>query len=143
MQTTNIISVNNLSFSYEKERVLENISFNVKKNDFLTIIGPNGGGKTSLLKILLGINPLQKGEIKINNNFYLDELQNISYVPQNTNINLNFPITVLEVVMMGQNSLKKRVFWYKDEEKNMAIESLKKVNMYEFRNRKMSTLSGG
>lgn len=143
MQTTNIISVNNLSFSYEKERVLEDISFDVKKNDFLTIIGPNGGGKTSLLKILLGINPLQKGEIKINNNFYLNELQNIGYVPQNTNINLTFPITVLEVVMMGQNSLKKRVFGYKDEEKNMAIESLKKVNMYEFKNRKMSTLSGG
>lgn len=87
MQTTNVISVNTLSFPYEKERVLEDISFDVKKNDFLTIIGPNGGGKTSLLKILLGINPLQKGEIKINNNFYLNELQNIGYVPQNTNIN--------------------------------------------------------
>lgn len=86
---------------------------------------------------------MQKGKIKINDNFYLNELQNIGYVPQNTNINLNFPITVLEVVMMGQNSLKKRVFGYKDEEKNMAIESLKKVNMYEFKNRKMSTLSGG
>ena len=143
MQTTNIITVNNLSFSYEKERVLEDINFYVKKNDFLTIIGPNGGGKTSLLKILLGINPLQKGEIKIHNNFYLDELQNIGYVPQNTNINLNFPVTVLEVVMMGQNSLKKRLFGYKKEEKDMAIESLKKVNMYEFRNKRMSNLSGG
>ena len=138
MQTIdNIIEVSNLYFSYEKQDVLENLNFQIKKGDFLTIIGPNGGGKSTLLKLILGINPLQKGKIKINNNFYLDEISNIGYVPQNTNINITFPITVLEVVMMGQNSLKKRVFGYKTEE------ALERVNMRDFSDNKISELSGG
>lgn len=143
MQITNSITVKDLSFSYEKECVLDKINFNVKKNDFLTIIGPNGGGKTSLLKLLLGINPLQKGEIKINDKFYTSETSNIGYVPQITNVNINFPISVLEIVLMGQNSLKKRLFGYKNDEKTKAIEALKKVGMHNFKDKKILNLSGG
>lgn len=107
------MTINNLFFKYENEVVLENINLEIKKNEFLTILGPNGGGKSTLLKIILGINPLQKGKIEIFENHYLNELQNIGYVPQNTNVNIDFPIKVLEVVMMGQNSFKKRLFGYK------------------------------
>jgi len=139
----NIIEVSNLSFSYEKQDVLENINFKIKKGDFLTIIGPNGGGKSTLLKLILGINPLQKGEIKINQNLYLNEISNIGYVPQNTNINITFPITVLEVVMMGQNSIKKRIFGYKKEEKQKAYEALQRVSMEDVADNKISELSGG
>ena len=139
----NVIEVSNLSFSYDKQKVLDNINFKIEKGDFLTIIGPNGGGKSTLLKLILGINPLQEGEIKINGNNHLNEIPNIGYVPQNTNINITFPITVLEVVMMGQNSLKKRMFGYKKEEKQRAYESLCRVNMEEFSKNKISELSGG
>lgn len=137
------IEVKNLNFSYDQETILENINFKILKNDFVTILGPNGGGKSTLLKLMLGINPLKNGEIKINDDFYLKELQNIAYVPQNTNINLNFPISVLEVVMMGQNSLKTRLFGYKKQEKKQAKEALEKVNMQDFANKKISELSGG
>lgn len=140
---TNILTINKLFFKYEKELILKNINLQVKKNEFLTIIGPNGGGKSTLLKIILGINPLQEGDIKIFNRYYLEELSNIGYVPQNTNININFPIKVIEVVMMGQNSLRKRVFGYKKDEKEKALEVLKKVGMDEFYNNKISDLSGG
>jgi zinc transport system ATP-binding protein len=141
--TSNAISINKLFFKYEKEFVLENINLQIKEKEFLTIIGPNGGGKTTLLKLILGINPLIQGDIKIFGNNLLEEISNIGYVPQNTSINLNFPISVIEVVMMGQNDIKKRIFAYKKDEKIKALEVLKKVNMQEFLNTKISNLSGG
>ena len=143
MQLENVITVSNLSFSYEKQRVLENINFEIKKNDFLTIIGPNGGGKSTLLKLILGINDIKEGTIKIFGKEHLGQISKIGYVPQNTNVNLTFPITVLEVVMMGQNNLQKRLFGYKKEEKQRALEVLEKVRMEEFTKNKISDLSGG
>ncbi|WP_072682404.1 metal ABC transporter ATP-binding protein [Arcobacter sp. LA11] len=142
-QLKNVIEVSNLNFSYEKQKVLENINFKIKENDFLTIIGPNGGGKSTLLKLILGINELREGSIKIFGKDYINQIQKIGYVPQNTNINLNFPITVLEVVMMGQNNLQKRLFGYKKEEKERAYEVLEKVDMKDFVKNKISNLSGG
>ncbi len=139
----NIIEVSNVSFSYETQKVLENINFKITQNEFLTIIGPNGGGKSTLLKIILGINKLQVGMIKIFAKNHLEQIPNLGYVPQNTNVNLNFPITVMEVVMMGQNSLKKRLFGYKKDEKQRAYEVLEKVNMKDFAKNKISNLSGG
>lgn len=143
MQTINPISIQQLFFKYEKEFVLKDINLEVKKNDFLTILGPNGGGKSTLLKLILGINPLVQGDIQIFGNKIADEISNIGYVPQNTNVNLNFPISVIEVVMMGQNNIRKRFFGYKKDEKNKALEILGKVNMREFVNTKISNLSGG
>lgn len=144
MQTiSKVICIDKLFFKYEKEFVLEDINLQINEKDFLTILGPNGGGKSTLIKLILGINPLSKGNIKIFGNNLLDEIKNIGYVPQNTNINLNFPISVIEVVMMGQNNIKKRLFGYKKDEKIKALEVLEKVNMKEFANAKISNLSGG
>lgn len=139
----NVIEVSNLYFAYEKQKILEDINFEIRKSDFLTIIGPNGGGKSTLLKLILGINELKEGTIKIFNKEHLQQIHRVGYVPQNTNINLSFPITVMEVVMMGQNSLQKRLFGYKKEEKQRAHEVLKKIGMDEFVNNKISNLSGG
>jgi len=139
----NIIEVSKLNFSYEKQRVLEDINFTIERSDFLTIIGPNGGGKSTLLKLILGINKLQNGFIKVFGKNHLEQIQNIGYVPQNTNVNLKFPITVLEVVMMGQNNFIKRMFGYKKDEKQKALEVLKKVSMEDFANNRISNLSGG
>jgi zinc transport system ATP-binding protein len=137
------IKVENLSFKYDTDLVLEDISFDIKKREFVTIIGPNGGGKSTLLKLILGINQLSQGKIEIFGNEYENELEHVGYVPQNTNINLDFPISVLEVVMMGQNSLKKRLFGYKRDEKQKAMQMLDRVGMGEFAKSKISNLSGG
>ncbi len=112
----NYIEVTNVFFAYEKEQtILENISLTVKKNDFLAIIGPNGGGKSTLLKLILGLLKPKSGTINVN----IDK-SFLGYVPQNTNLNINFPITALEVVLMGHIGGKKK---FRSEEHTSELQS--------------------
>lgn len=133
-----ILEIKNLSFSYEKQKVLEDINLDVLDNDFLAIIGPNGGGKSTLLKLILGLLKKQSGKL-------LKHIKNdcIGYVPQNTNLNIDFPITALEVVLMGHKESKKRLFGYSKNDIACAMNSLKQVSMQEYANKKIGDLSGG
>ena len=133
-----LINISNLSYKYHKTDVLENINLIIKDDDFLAIIGPNGGGKSTLLKLILGLLTAQDGEIekKIENT-------QVGYVPQNTNLNIDFPITALEIVLMGIISSKKRFFGYSKEDITSAMASLSKVSMADFANSKIGDLSGG
>ncbi|RXK11729.1 ABC transporter [Halarcobacter mediterraneus] len=134
----NIIEIENLFFSYDKQYILEDINLNISNDDFLAIIGPNGGGKSTLLKLILNILNFNKGKIK--KHLKKDE---IGYVPQNTNLNIDFPITALEVVLMGHISKKKKLFGYSKEDISCAMQSLKQVSMESFANKKIGDLSGG
>lgn len=133
-----LININNLFFKYQKTEVLENVNLIIKSDDFLAIIGPNGGGKSTLLKLILGLLPLQDGAIKKN-----IKNSEVGYVPQNTNLNIDFPITALEVVLMGHISNKKRFFGYSKDEIYCAMLSLEQVGMKDFANKKIGDLSGG
>ena len=133
-----LINIKNLFFKYQKTEVLENVNLTIKDDDFLAIIGPNGGGKSTLLKLILGLLPLQSGTIEKN-----IENNQVGYVPQNTNLNIDFPITALEVVLMSHISSKKRLFGYSKDEISCAIESLNQVGMKDFANKKIGDLSGG
>ena len=123
-----ILEIKNLSFKYEKQFVLENINITVEKGDFLSIIGPNGGGKSTLLKLILGLLKPTYGEVKLHEN-------KIGYVPQNTNINIHFPIRVKEVVSLGFKNTK--------ENQQKIKKALEQVNMQKYENTKISNLSGG
>ena len=133
-----LINIKNLFFKYQKTEVLENVNLTIKDDDFLAIIGPNGGGKSTLLKLILGLLPLQSGTIEKN-----IENNQVGYVPQNTNLNIDFPITALEVVLMGHISSKKRLFGYSKDEISCALESLNQVGMKDYANKKIGDLSGG
>ncbi|MEA2020010.1 MAG: ABC transporter ATP-binding protein [Campylobacterota bacterium] len=140
------LEIKNLSFSYDKQVVLENINLTVNQNDFLAIIGPNGGGKSTLLKLILGINNITKGSIEILEENHLKNLVKVGYVPQNTNVNIDFPITVHEVVLMGHNQEKSKTFFnfgYNKQQKQCALNSLKKVGMEKYASKKIGSLSGG
>ena len=133
-----ILEVKNLSFKYDETNVLEDINLSIGRNDFLAIIGPNGGGKSTLLKLILGLKKTKKGIIEHSLN-----IDDLGYVPQNTNLNTSFPITALDVVLMGHKPSKKSIFGYSKEDKACALGSLKKVGMGEFANRRIGDLSGG
>lgn len=138
-----VIDIKDLSFSYDKQMILEDINLKVEAKDFLAIIGPNGGGKSTLLKLILGINTLKKGSISVLGKEPSKSLTQIGYVPQNTNINTDFPIKVIEVVMMGHVGGKRPLFGYGKDETMCAMGALAQVNMQEFAQTKIGSLSGG
>jgi len=149
------IEIQNLTFSYNKDIVLKNINLKVYKNDFLAIIGPNGGGKSTLLKSILGINKITQGDIKVLGKTPKQSFTQIGYVPQNTNINVDFPITVHEIVMMGHIQQPNKKLTYKNFfqkyfnisynsfEQSCALEALKQVGMEQYKDTKIGSLSGG
>lgn len=133
-----IIEVKDLCVDYGQIRALDNINLNVKKGEFLGIIGPNGGGKTTLLKVLLGLIKPTKGELKVNNK------KPIGYVPQFTNFDRGFPISVLDVVLIG--SLEGRIKFFHKFNKNQikkAEDIMKSLSILDFKDRQISQLSGG
>jgi len=130
----NLIEIKDVTFAYNGEKVLKNVNLVVKKGDYLAVIGPNGGGKSTLIKLILGLIKPTKGKIKLHTS-------KIGYVPQYTNFSLDIPITVLDVVLQGRLSRFK--FFYNEEDKKEAFEKLKMVKMYEYKDKKISDLSGG
>ncbi|MCV3426520.1 ABC transporter ATP-binding protein [Campylobacter lari] len=131
------INIKNLNFSYNQDEVLKNINLNYESKDFLAIVGPNGGGKSTLLKLILGLLNSHK-----NINFENLSLKDIGYVPQNTLANPNFPVRVLEVVMMGRVD-KKFFGFYTKKDQEQALLALEKIGMRNFWDKKINELSGG
>ena len=138
-----IINIENLSFSYNQDIVLKDINLSVYEKDFLAIIGPNGGGKSTLLKLLIGLNKLKYGTIKVFDKNPSINLSTIGYVPQNTNINIDFPIKVIEIVLMGHVGSKRPIFGYGKDERLCAMGALTQVGMADFYDYKIGSLSGG
>ncbi len=136
------IEVKNLSFAYERQNVLEDINFNISEDDFLAIIGPNGGGKSTLLKLLLGLLKPSSGEIFIAGKKPEQSKNLLAYVPQNTNTNQIFPITSLEVALMGRLKRHGLGFYNKDDYKK-ARWALEKVGVAHLANVHIAELSGG
>ena len=137
-----IIKIRNLNFSYDKQVVLEDINLDYSSDEFLAIIGPNGGGKSTLLKLILGLLKPQSGEIKLFGKEPSEVSKFIGYVPQNFLSNQSFPMMVLEVVLMGL--IDKKIFgFYSKDEKALALSALEKVGMREFANARIGELSSG
>jgi zinc transport system ATP-binding protein len=144
--TKNIIELHNVSFSYGDEEVLKNVDLNIHKGDYMGIIGPNGGGKTTLLKIMLGLIKPDKGTVKL----FGQDLQKfrdwskIAYVQQKaTNFDPAFPITVQEVVEMGRYGKKGLFKRLGTEDRKMILDAIEEVGLTEDRHTVMGRLSGG
>ena len=142
-RSMSVLSIKHLNFAYQKEPVLEEVNLEVEAGDFLAIIGPNGGGKSTLLKNILGIVTPDSGTVEILGGAPRKRLSEIGYVPQNTNINTDFPIKVIEVVMMGHVGHTRPLFSYRKEEKACAMGVLAQVGMEAYAEVKIGSLSGG
>jgi zinc transport system ATP-binding protein len=143
MDRSVIVDIKNVSFSYDTIPVLQDINMQLYDDDFLAIIGPNGGGKTSILKLILGLIKPKKGTITVFGKSPQESRKNIGYLPQNFSSNFDFPITVFEVVLMGRLGIRGIGRRYTEEDKEKCIEALQKVGMDQFRNREIGKLSGG
>ena len=134
-----ILKVNELSLGYEKQIVINNISFEVNNKDFILVIGSNGAGKSTLIKGILGIIKPISGEI-----IYDSETKNhIGYMPQETKVDRNFPASVMEIVLSGLiNKMGRRPF-YNKEDKKKAREALKILKIENLEKKIFSELSGG
>ncbi len=139
MQT--VIEVKHLYFKYEEKYVLEDINISVKEGEYIVLIGPNGGGKSTFARLLLGFLKPDRGEILIFGKKPKEVSHLMSYVPQNINFNLDIPLTVFDIVLQGR--LSKSKFFYSKKDKEIALKALKKVKMDEFIDRKIGELSGG
>lgn len=142
----NIISIENVSFAYNKENVLQDIILSIDEGDFVGIIGCNGSGKSTLMKLLIGQLTPSKGKIKLFDED-LDKSSNlnrIGYVPQiSLSSGANFPATVEEVVMTNLYSKIGFMRFPKKEHKEKVKAALKVVNMEDFSKRLIGNLSGG
>ena len=142
----NIISIENVSFAYNKEDVLQDIIFSVDEGDFVGIIGCNGSGKSTLMKLLIGQLSPSKGKIKLFGDDLnkSNKLNKVGYVPQiSLSSGATFPATVEEVVMANLYSKIGFMRFPKKEHKEKVKEALRIVNMEEYSKRLIGNLSGG
>ena len=137
------VLLENVFFSYQDIPVLKDISFSIEPREFIGIIGPNGGGKTTLLKLMMGFLKPSSGKIAVFGAPPLAARQKIGYVPQFLRFDRQFPISVFELVLEGRLS---HLPWYgifSREDKVAALKALELVGMAEFKNAPFGTLSGG
>ena len=137
------VEVRHVTFSYDGESVLENVSLRVEMGDFLAIIGPNGGGKSTLLKLMMGILKPHSGDVLLFGKHPDENGTIIGYVPQETGHNLDFPITALDVVLMGVLHKRNRIRRFDDALREKARHALEKVRMDHASGRRIAELSGG
>lgn len=136
-----IITFKDVFFKYDSIPVLENISFKIYEKDFIGLIGPNGGGKTTLLKLILGLLKSTKGSIEILDLPPQRARNKIGYLPQYSSLDDNFPITVEEVVAMGL--FKNLSFFPIIKNKKAIKDALKKTAIEDLAKKQYGILSGG
>ena len=141
-----IFDVKNLNFSVRGQKILSDISLEIFNGEYVAIIGPNGGGKTTLIRLLLGLDKPTDGKIKLYGkkikNF--KEWHKIGYVPQRASlVDENFPATVEDIVKMGRTSKLSFFKGMSEEDKNAVKDAMIKMDVLDLKDKMVGTLSGG
>ncbi|MEG1838751.1 MAG: metal ABC transporter ATP-binding protein [Bacteroidaceae bacterium] len=143
MENNKLIEISHLSAKYDSKMVLKDINLTVYNRDFLGIIGPNGGGKTTLIKLILGLISPAEGNIR----FYKDgqEMQEIKmgYLPQYSSIDKKFPISVREVVLSGLSRQKSLINSFSKQQHEQVAEVIHRMGLEGLEKRAIGQLSGG
>ncbi|WP_127470552.1 metal ABC transporter ATP-binding protein [Thiomicrorhabdus aquaedulcis] len=137
------LKVENLSMRYQHKPVLTDVSFEIPQGKTIAIVGPNGAGKSTLLKGIMGLEPLTEGKVQFFGEPLAQKRLVTAYVPQREEIDWDFPINVLDVVLMGRHGQLK--FWQRPrlEDIQIAEQALKDLQMWDFKDRQINELSGG
>ena len=137
-----IVSLKNISVNYDSTTALEHVSLDIYSSDFLGIIGPNGGGKTTLVKAIIGAIP-HSGEVVYSPALYECGHRLIGYLPQQSEFDKSFPISVIEVVMSGLQAEKRFFGRYTKADREKAMQLLEMAGIADVANRQISEISGG
>jgi zinc transport system ATP-binding protein len=141
-----IFDIKNLSFIVKGQRILSNISLEIFPSEYIAIIGPNGGGKTTLVRMLLGLEKPTSGEIKIYGKKLssFKEWHKIGYVPQRaSHVDSSFPATVLDIVKMGRTSKGGFFSSFSEIDKKLVYDAMIKMDILDLQDKMIGTLSGG
>jgi zinc transport system ATP-binding protein len=138
---TTLFDIRSLSAGYESKIVLKDVDFSVRENDFIGVIGPNGGGKTTLLKVILGLIKPVRGSIVFNED--LIKRNKIGYLPQMSAGDNSFPVTVLDVVLSGLMINKSAVAWIRSGDREKADDVIGELGLREISKSPLNELSGG
>jgi zinc transport system ATP-binding protein len=128
---------------YEREPVLEDINLSVYEGDFIGLIGPNGGGKTTLIRVLLGLLPPTRGQVRIMGLPVQEGRRMIGYVPQLVEFDREFPISVWDVARMGRLGKRRLLRRYTAQDDEIVTRALRQVELHDLRQQPIGELSGG
>jgi zinc transport system ATP-binding protein len=138
-----IVQIKNVWFAYNAKTVLQDVSLDIQPGDFIAMIGPNGGGKTTLLKLMLGLLRPDQGSIKVLGGPTEKASHHIGYVPQDVHINRSFPVTAIDVVLMGKLRPDRRWGFSSTQDRREALDALERMEIAACANSKIDALSGG
>ncbi len=138
-----MLEVQDLAVNYRGVCALENVSFRLSPGQMVGVIGPNGAGKSTLVKAILGLVPTVSGVVKFRARLLKQQLQTVAYVPQRTQIDWDYPVTVWNAVMMART---RHTGWFRKpsrQSQEIVAAALQRVGMLELRYRQIGELSGG
>lgn len=141
--TESIVEIQDLSFSYNGQSVLQDVNLTLCRGDFVAVIGPNGGGKTTLLKLMLGLLKPDRGSVRVLGEPPLNASSGIGYVPQDLHVNRGFPITVTDIVGMGVRGPKTRRSGGSVRERRRVYAVLDQMGVARYADCRIGELSGG
>lgn len=141
MKQATVIKLSDVSFAYGKRTVLEEVSLEISSGDFIWIVGPNGGGKTTLVKLLIGLIKPQSGQIEVLGRAPSRARSLVGYMPQQIHIDPKFPMTVTDVVLTGRLGMKNPTTRKADRAASLA--AIEQVGLTEQANESIGNLSGG
>lgn len=140
---TPALELHDLTVSYAKKPVLYGVDVQVPQGALVGIIGPNGAGKSTMIRAIMGLTPASSGWVQIFGESFEKNRHRVGYVPQREQVDWDFPVNVMDVVLMGRYGRRGWLRRATKEDKKIAEESLDKVGMLPFRNRQIANLSGG
>jgi len=138
-----VVEIEGMSFFYDDAPVLEDVNLDIREKDFACIVGPNGGGKTTLLRLILGLLHPSRGTIRVFGLPPASARQRMGYMPQSALLDPSFPVSVTDVVLMGRLGKAAPFGPYRSGDREAAWEALREVGLYDLRKRAFSDLSGG
>ncbi len=142
-QKAPVIRIEKLNFSYNSFMILEDVDLNINDRDLVSVVGPNGGGKTTLLKIILGLLKPTSGSVKLFGTSPNVSRKRVGYMPQHAKFDFHFPATVMDVALMGRLGHSKGFGPYSRKDKEICLEKLERVKLVDEARKSFSSLSGG